>query len=338
MTLREEWRSSKENTRKSRYFLGRKKAGNLNRFPAFFCIKKTEKEKMKNIGGQAVIEGVMMKSPNNWTVAVRDPRGAIHLRKEGLKPLPRFMKLPVIRGVIALFHALIIGIKAIEFSAGKAYDEETEENIGKFSIAVTILVAIILSICLFILLPLYATKLMGVLLRGISASSLLFNLTDGLIRVLVFLLYVSLIGLWKEMARIFMYHGAEHKVIHAYEDGKELNVESVRNYTTLHPRCGTSFLMIVMVVSILVFSFIPQDLPFMYKFLSRIFLIPLIAGSSFEILKLSAKMQDNPVMKMLIQPGLLLQRLTTREPDDAQIEVALAALIEVLRLEEENAG
>jgi uncharacterized protein YqhQ len=292
---------------------------------------------MKNIGGQAVIEGVMMKSPNYWTVAVRDPRGVVHLRKERLKPLPRLLKLPVVRGVIALFHALIIGIKAIEFSAGKAYDEEPEEKTGKFTIAVTILAAIILSICLFILLPLYATKLMGMLLHGISTSSLLFNLTDGLIRVLVFLLYVVLIGLWKDMARIFMYHGAEHKVIHAYEEGKELNVENVKSYTTLHPRCGTSFLMIVMMVSILVFSCIPQNLPFLYKFLSRIILIPLIAGSSFEILKLSARLQDNPVMKMLIQPGLFLQRLTTREPDDAQIEVALAALVEALRLEEENA-
>ncbi len=293
--------------------------------------------KIKNIGGQAVIEGVMMKSPKSWTVAVRDPKGSIHLRKEQLKEIPRFFKLPVIRGVVALFHALALGIKAIEFSASKAYEEESGEDMGKLSIALTIGAAVILSIGLFILLPLYATKLSGLLFPSISESSLLFNLTDGIIRVFVFILYVVLIGTWKEMARIFKYHGAEHKVIHAYEEGRELTVENVKNYSPLHPRCGTSFLMIVMVVSILVFSFIPQYWPFLHKFVSRIILIPLIAGFSFEFLKFSAKWKHNPLMHAMILPGLFLQRLTTREPDDSQIEVALTALIEVLKSEEEHA-
>ena len=289
---------------------------------------------MKSVGGQAVIEGVMMKSADNWTVAVRDQKGFIHLRKEKLSSLPGFLKLPVLRGVIALFQALTLGIKAIEFSASKAYDDETEKPLSSFSIAVTILVAIVLGIALFILLPLYATKLLGLVFGNISTSSLLFNFTDGIIRVMVFLLYVVLIGIWKEMARIFMYHGAEHKVIHTYEGGLELTVENARNFSTLHPRCGTSFLMIVMVVSILVFSFVPQYWPFTYKFLSRIVLIPLIAGSSFELLKISSKLKDNPLMNLMIRPGLLLQRLTTREPDDAQIEVAIKALAEVLKAEE----
>ncbi|MFZ2197804.1 MAG: DUF1385 domain-containing protein [Thermodesulfovibrionales bacterium] len=293
--------------------------------------------KTKSIGGQAVIEGVMMKSPKNWTVAVRDQKGSIHLKKEKLTEIPGFMKLPVLRGVVALFHALMLGIRAIEFSASKAYEEETEESLSKFSIAVTISVSILIGIGLFILLPLYATKLAGLVFEGIAKNSLLFNLTDGLLRVFVFLVYVVMIGLWKEMARIFMYHGAEHKVIHAYEEGKDLTLENVRDNSPLHPRCGTSFLMIVMVVSILVFSFIPQDWPFLYKFFSRIVLIPLIAGSSFEFLKFSSKWSHNPLMHMLIYPGLLLQRLTTREPDDAQLEVALSALREVLKLEEENA-
>jgi uncharacterized protein YqhQ len=279
----------------------------------------------------------MMKSPGNWTVAVRDQGGVIHLRRERLKPVPRVLKLPMIRGVIALFQALTLGIKALEFSAGKAYSEEDEKPIGKFSIAVTITVSIALGIGLFILLPLYATKLLGLVFHGISKHSLFFNFTDGVIRVFIFLLYIVLIGIWKEMARIFMYHGAEHKVIHAYEEGKELTVENARPYSPLHPRCGTSFLMIVMVVSILVFSFIPQGWPFLYKFLSRIVLIPLVAGSSFELLRLSAKMKENVLMNMMIQPGLFLQRLTTREPDDAQIEVAISALREVLQLEEEHA-
>jgi uncharacterized protein YqhQ len=292
---------------------------------------------LKNIGGQAVIEGVMMKSPGNWTVAVRDQGGVIHLKRERLKPVPRFLKLPMIRGVVALFQALTLGIKAIEFSAGKAYSEEEEKPLSKFSIALTIVVSVFLGIGLFILLPLYATKLLGLVFHGISKHSLFFNFTDGVIRVFIFLLYVVLIGIWKEMARIFMYHGAEHKVIHAYEAGKELTVENARRYSPLHPRCGTSFLMIVMVVSILVFSFIPQGWPFLYKFLSRIVLIPLIAGSSFELLRLSAKMKENAFMNLMIRPGLLLQRLTTREPDDAQIEVAISALREVLQSEEEHA-
>jgi uncharacterized protein YqhQ len=293
---------------------------------------------MKNIGGQAVIEGVMMKSSGNWTVAVRDQSGGIHLKRERLSILPRFFKIPLIRGVVALFQAVALGIRAIEFSASKAYSEETEQNLSSFSIAVTISVSLLLSVGLFILMPLYATKLLGLVLPHISNNSLLFNFTDGVIRVCVFLLYVVLIGVWKEMARIFMYHGAEHKVIHAYEKGMELTVGNVKQYSTLHPRCGTSFLMIVMVVSILVFSFIPQHWQFLYKFLSRVILIPLIAGSSFELLKLSSRLKDNPVMNLMIQPGLLLQRLTTREPDEAQIEVAIRALTEVLKLEEENAG
>jgi uncharacterized protein YqhQ len=292
---------------------------------------------MKNIGGQAVIEGVMMRSAGNWTVAVRGQGGDIHVKKERLNTLPRLLRLPFIRGVIALFQALTLGIKAIEFSANKAYEEEETKDLGKLAVFATILFSVVLGAGLFILLPLYATKLLGIVFHGISKNSLLFNLTDGIIRVIIFLFYIVLIGVWKEMARIFMYHGAEHKVIHAYEQGRELTVENAKSFSTLHPRCGTSFLMIVMVMSILIFSVIPQYWHFMQKFLARLILIPVIAGSSFELLKLSAKLKDNPFMNLLIQPGLLLQRLTTREPDDAQIEVAIRALDEVLRLEEKNA-
>jgi len=232
---------------------------------------------------------------------------------------------------------LSLGIRAIEFSAGKAYEEEGEESLSKFSIVMTMIVAFGLGIGLFILLPLYATKLVGLVIEGVETSSFLFNLVDGIIRVFIFICYVIAIGMWKEMARIFMYHGAEHKVIHAYEKGLELTLENVRQYSPLHPRCGTSFLLIVMVVSILVFSFIPQSWSFSYKFLSRLVFIPLIAGSSFELLKLSAKWDHHPLMHFMITPGLMLQRLTTREPDDAQLEVALSALTEVLKLEEADA-
>jgi uncharacterized protein YqhQ len=291
---------------------------------------------IKSVGGQAVIEGVMMRSPGNWTVAVRDQQGAIHLLREKLIDMPRMLKLPLIRGVVALFHALSLGIRAIEFSAAKAYEEESGESMSKLSMVLTIIVAGVLSIGLFILLPLYATKLLGLVFEKVATNSFIFNFVDGIIRVFIFLCYVLMIGLWKEMARIFMYHGAEHKVIHAYEKGMELTLENAKLHSPLHPRCGTSFLMIVMVVSILVFSFIPQQWPFIYKFFSRVVLIPLIAGSSFELLKLSAKWDHHPVMRFLIFPGLMLQRLTTREPDEDQIEVALRALIEVLKLEETN--
>jgi uncharacterized protein YqhQ len=290
---------------------------------------------MKTIGGQAVIEGVMMKSPKGWTVAVRDPKGEIHVKKETLFELPKILKLPLIRGIVALFHALVIGIKALEFSASKAYDEEEEKPLSRTAIALTIGLAISLGIVLFIAVPLYATKLIGLLLPSVAQSPLLFNLVDGVVRVAMFLLYIVLIGLWGEMRRIFEYHGAEHKAIHAYEKGKELDVESVRELSPLHPRCGTSFLLIVMVISILVFSFIPQSWALIHKFLIRIVLIPLIAGISYEALRLSARMK-NPFVRAIVLPGLLLQKLTTREPDDAQIQVAIRALTEVLSLEAEQ--
>jgi len=291
---------------------------------------------MKNIGGQAVIEGVMMKGRKGWTVAVRGHRGDILVKKEELTELPKVLRLPLLRGVVALFHALFIGIKAIEFSASKAYEEEDGKKLNPVAIGSTIVLSIILGIVLFVLLPLYATKLLGLVFLSVSKSSFVFNLVDGIIRVFFFLVYIISIGMWKEMRRIFEYHGAEHKVIHAYENGKELTLNNIKEYSPLHPRCGTSFLLIVMVMSILIFSFIPQGWAFIYKFLSRLILIPLIAGLSYEFLKVSARMKDNLIMHLLIQPGLLLQRLTTREPDDTQIEVALRALEEVLRIEEAN--
>jgi len=292
---------------------------------------------MKNVGGQAVIEGVMMKGRKGWTVAVRDPKGEIHVKREELSELPKVFRLPVIRGFISLFHAMFIGIKAIEFSASKAYDEEDGKPLNPVAIAATIGFSILLGVGLFILLPLYATKLIGLVFTSVSKSSLLFNLVDGVIRVIVFLIYVVSIGLWKEMRRIFEYHGAEHKVIHAYENGNNLTLTNIKDFSPLHPRCGTSFLLIVMLISIFTFSFIPQEWSFLYKFLSRLILIPLIAGMSYEFLRFSARMKNNSIMQLMIQPGLMLQRLTTREPDEAQIEVALRALEEVLLMEKTNA-
>jgi uncharacterized protein YqhQ len=280
----------------------------------------------------------MMKAPGGWAVAVRDQQGAIHLRQERLKKLPSFLTLPLIRGIVALYQALSIGIRALEFSAQRAYTDTEEKPMSPAAIGSSIAIAVVLAILLFIFLPLYITKVVGMVAASVSASSLLFNLVDGVVRVLIFLVYVFAIGLWKEMRRIFEYHGAEHKVIHAYEAGKSLDLASVRDYSPQHPRCGTSFLLIVMVISILVFSFIPQQWHFGWKFLSRIILIPFIAGISYELLRLSARLSHNhPLVHLLILPGLLLQRLTTREPDDSQLEVAIVAVKEALLLEEGNA-
>jgi uncharacterized protein YqhQ len=292
---------------------------------------------MEKIGGQAVIEGVMMKSRKGWTVAVRSPKGDIHIKRETLKTTPKIFSLPVLRGVVTLYQALSIGIRAIEFSAKKAYEEDNGKPLSPLSLGLTITFSIILGIALFILFPLYATKLLGIIIPSVSKSSLVFNLVDGIIRIILFLVYLAAVGMWKEMRRIFEYHGAEHKVIHAYEDKKGLALEEAKHYSTHHPRCGTSFLLIVMVVSILAFSLIPKDWSYTNKFLSRLVLIPAIAGFSFEFLKLSSRMKNNPLINIIIQPGLMLQRLTTREPDDDQIEVAIRALEEVLKIEEKDA-
>lgn len=300
-------------------------------------IRKEWNNDMKNIGGQAVIEGVMMKAPKGWTVAVRDQRGDIHLKVERLNGLPKFLNSPVLRGVVALYQALSIGIRAIEFSANKAYNSEGDRSMSPLAMASTIVFALLIGIGLFIFLPLYATRFAGMFMGIVSKNSFAFNLVDGILRVLIFLSYVFAIGLWKDMRRVYEYHGAEHKVIHAYEAGSELDIDSVRAFSPHHPRCGTSFLLIVMVISILVFSFIPQSWPFSGKFMARLVLIPLIAGTSYELLRLSARMKSSPFWGLLVLPGLMLQRLTTRQPDDSQIEVAIRALREVLTLEEGDA-
>jgi uncharacterized protein YqhQ len=292
---------------------------------------------MDTIGGQAVIEGVMMKSRRGWTVAVRDPKGEIHVKRERLSELPGIFRMPLIRGVLVLFHTLVLGIKALEFSASKAYEDKDEKPLSRKAIAATIGFSLLLGIGLFIALPLYATKLIGLALGTVAKSSLAFNLVDGLIRVAVFLLYILIIGLWSEIRRVFEYHGAEHKVIHAFEHGR-LDEADSPEFSPLHPRCGTSFLLIVMIVSILVFSFIPQPWGFAAKFLSRVVLIPLIAGISYEALKLSSRISGTAVGRAIVFPGLMLQRLTTREPDASQVQVALRALSEVLAFEEEKAN
>lgn len=286
---------------------------------------------MSDIGGQAVIEGVMMKSGNAWTVAVRNSDKDIVLKKERARELPKAFKLPLLRGIIALVQALSIGVRALLFSAeASGLDEETPSS---FSLALTVVFSFAAGIGLFLLLPLYATKLMGGLLVSVNESSLVFNLVDGVIRVIVFLIYVVLISMNKDIRRVFQYHGAEHKAVHAFEAGVDLTPQNIDRYSTIHPRCGTSFLIMVMLLSILVFSLIPKEWPFVYKFLSRIALMPLIAGLSYEFIKFSSKKMKNPVVRMLAMPGLWLQKLTTGIPSHDQIEVAARALKEVLEMD-----
>jgi len=251
--------------------------------------------------------------------------------------MPAFLKLPLIRGVVALFHALMIGVKAIEFSGSVAYQEqEGDKPISPWGMGLSIGFAIILAIVLFKFLPLFLTTLIGNMVKEVSSNSLLFNFTDGILRVGIFLFYIFIIGLWKEMKRIYQYHGAEHKVIYAYEAGEELTVENAKKYKPYHPRCGTSFLLIVMVISIMVFLLIPKEWSFVDKLMSRIVLIPVIAGLSYEVLRFSARVKNNPMIGFIVLPGLLLQRMTVREPDESQIEVALAAMNEVLKIDRDK--
>lgn len=289
-----------------------------------------------NIGGQAVIEGVLMRAPRSMAIAVRRPDGEIIVKRETVVPLSeRFplVKLPLVRGAVALFTSLIIGMQALSFSANEAISEgEEKEEMSSFAMGGTIAVALLFGILLFFILPLFLTKL---LVPYIGDSNIVFNLVDGLIRVIVFLIYVYSISRMSDIQRVFQYHGAEHKSIFAFEAGIALTVENVKQFSRLHPRCGTSFLLIVMLVSIVVFSLIPKLWPFYLKAGSRIVLLPVIAGLSYELLKLSARHEKSRLVRFLIAPGLALQRLTTREPDDGQIEVAIRSLDEAL---DENSG
>lgn len=293
-----------------------------------------------NIGGQAVIEGVMMRAPRAMAIAVRRPDGEITVKKEEVIPLSeRFpvVKLPIVRGAVAMFHSLVVGIKALNFSANEAVAEEDETNgekkeLSAWAMGGTMAFALGFGILLFFIMPLYLTKLLVPL---IGSSNIIFNLVDGVIRVIVFLLYILSISRMEDIQRVFQYHGAEHKSIFAFEAGVELTIDNVRTYSRLHPRCGTSFLLIVMVVSIVIFSMIPKLWPFYLKAGSRVVLLPLIAGISYEFLKWSARNDNTALVKMIIAPGLALQKLTTREPDDSQMEVAIRSMEEALAV---NAG
>lgn len=298
-----------------------------------------------SIGGQAVIEGVMMKGPDKIATAVRKPDGEIVLDEKlcGKARKNKFLKLPIIRGCVGFFDSMILGVQALMYSA-KFFDVEGEEvpkeKQGKFEkwleeklgsekalnavIYFSVCLSLVMSVGLFILLP---TVIVG-FLKGIIDNHILLTLAEGVVRIGIFLVYLVLVAQMSDIKRVFMYHGAEHKTIHCYERGLELTVENVRSQSRLHPRCGTSFLLIVMVISVIVFSFISWNNPFIRLGL-RLLLLPVVAGISYEIIKFAGR-HDNWFTAAISAPGKWLQYITTNEPDDSQIEVAIASLTAVI--------
>ena len=300
------------------------------------------KSKKINVGGQAVIEGVMIRGLNNYVVAVRKNKKIISKSGKVGKNKINFFKWYFVRGFVNLAEMMVIGIKSLMWSAEQAGGED--EKIGKNELVYTIIVSVLAVLLFFIALPYFLTHLVGI---TEEKKPFLFNLVDGLIRITIFLIYIVAISFMKDVKTLFQYHGAEHKAIHCYERGEKLSLKNVRKFTTLHPRCGTSFLLIVFIVSILVFSLLPSLMFYYYPSFSnlsawtrkgvlfpvRILLIPFIAGISYEVLKISDKKQSNLLFKLVSAPGLLLQKITTQEPNDKQIEVAIASLDKLLRIE-----
>ena len=279
-------------------------------------------------GGQAVLEGVMIRGRSAASVAVRKPDGGTSLHTLELNPWysGRGRRIPLVRGVLVMAETLVLGMRALTHSADVAAGEEQE--LGAVAVAGMVITALVFAIGLFFLVPVFASR--G--LEGVIASDIVNNVIEGVIRLALFLAYVALIGRMREIRRVFMYHGAEHMAVHAHERGEDLSVESVRRYPTAHPRCGTAFLLVVMFVAIVVFAFIGRE-PLWWLITSRVILVPAIAAVSYEVIRLSGLYQGSPLVRLIAVPGLFLQRLTTREPDDDQIEVAIAAMNEAVSLD-----
>jgi uncharacterized protein YqhQ len=289
------------------------------------------------IGGQALIEGVLMRSPGAYGIAVRRPDGSLALQRAKVSSIAKrwpALKLPIVRGIAVLFQSLFLGIQALNFSALEAGTEVPKEgekaDASKLAVAGSMALGLGLGVVIFLLVPLWLTELAQTYVFG-EMHSLAFNLFDGLLRGIFFLAYIVAISRMDDIHRVFQYHGAEHKVVFAWESGRGLTVENARVQSRLHPRCGTSFLLFVLLVSIVLFALIPKTAPFLIKFGGRLVLVPLIAGLSYEVLRLTAKRSSSPIFRVLVAPGLALQRITTQEPTDDMLEVAIVALQEALR-------
>jgi uncharacterized protein YqhQ len=282
------------------------------------------------------MEGVLMRSPNFWGMAVRTPTGDMDVQAEPFNSITKkskLFRLPIIRGFLSLAETLWLGMKVLTISTNIALGEE--EDLSKKEIGATLVFGLVLAFLLFLAAPVFATKGVEMLLGDSIENPILFNLVEGAIRIGIFMLYlVGITAVSKDIKRFFAYHGAEHKAIKVYERGEELIPENARKLDTSHVRCGTSFILYVLVLSILVFSLLPIDW-WVWAILSRVIVIPLVAGIGFEFIMWSARNQGNPVVRALTWPGLQLQKLTTREPTDDQVEVAMASLKKVLAKEEE---
>ncbi len=298
------------------------------------------------IGGQAVMEGVMMRTPHNYCVAVRKPDGTI-VTEEGpakrLSETSKFWALPIVRGCGTLGQAMGLGMRALNFSAKHAVEDEEGEDGEKVEqkelpgwvMALNIAVSIGFFIFMYKFVPLVATGQIQAYLPSLD-NQVGFSVVEGVIRLAIFLTFLFAISRMKDIHRVFEYHGAEHKVVFNYESKKDVNVENAQSFVTWHPRCGTSFLMVVMVVAIAVYAFIPYE-GFLLKFLSRLALLPVIAGVSYEIIRFAAKHQGG-FFENLVRPGLWLQRITTQSPDDTQVEISIRALQDAMALEEKTGG
>ena len=295
--------------------------------------------KKSKIGGQAVLEGVMMKAPNKIAIAVRRSNGEIEIESKGISSVKDkypILKLPVLRGIVTFGETMVLGIKSLMASA-QLYGEEEEEykpskveswvsqktgiNIDDVMVFFALITAIGFAILLFMIAPALLTKFVS---RAVD-SNLIKSLIEGVIRLTAFIIYILLISRMKDIKRVFQYHGAEHKTIHCYEHGEELTVENARKYTTLHPRCGTAFLLIVMIISIVAFSFLEWN-NIIVRIVIKLLLLPFIAGISYEIIKWAGASESKWV-NVVMYPGLMLQKLTTKEPDDEQLEVAICAFL-----------
>ena len=282
-------------------------------------------------GGQAVIEGVMIRGKEGVAISVRQPNGELSIVKQPLASIykGRLREMPLVRGIIALVETLVLGTRSLLHSAQVVSAEEGVEKIPTALLWGTVAASLALGIALFFLVPLLATRY---LIDPYIDSALLSNVFEGLIRIGIFIAYLKLISLMPDIKRVFAYHGAEHKVVNAYEAGIPLEVESVKNYSTAHARCGTAFIFIVLIVAIFVFALVGQPTLWL-RIVSRIALIPVIAVVSYEIMRLGAAHINNKIVRVLLAPGLLLQTITTREPDDGQLEAAISALNAVIEID-----
>jgi uncharacterized protein YqhQ len=286
-----------------------------------------KEEQSLAFGGQALIEGVMMRSGSHMVLCVRQPDDGISLQSQEISSLAkrnRVLSLPLIRGVILLFETMYYGVKGIFHSANISLEEEDEEFTWKEYLLV--LVGVLVMSSIFMVVPFLLATYLGL-------SGVLLNIAESIVRLTLFLLYLYLVSRWGEFRRVLQYHGAEHKAINAHEAKASMDVETVSGFSRLNPRCGTSFLFIVVIISILVFSLLPKS-TFAMRIAYRIILIPFLGAISYEILKLSSNYRDSPIMKVVIAPGLAMQRFTTQEPELDMIEVAVKALEEVKRLNE----